>query len=86
MMNLKKHIKVGHINIKNRDIAKKIDKNNKIIFKIIAVDIPNKKERWAIEAQYAHDTKDIYWHTAPDQSLQYVFYDSIIICFNKHAC
>lgn len=63
---------------KYRDIAKKIDENNKIIFRIIALDIPNKKERWAVEAQYAHDTKAIYWHTAPGQSLQYAFYDSII--------
>lgn len=39
-----------------------------IIFKLIAIDIENKEERESIEAQYAHDTKAIFWSPAPGQN------------------
>ena len=55
---------------KKRDIAKYCsDLNSKPIFKVVVTDIINKDHREAIEAQYAHDNKSLFWNPAPGQSL-----------------
>ena len=55
--------------IKYRDIAKYSKENEKVIFKIIIDNVNDKEERFNIEAQYAHDTKALFWSTAPGQTI-----------------
>lgn len=43
--------------------------NNSLVIKIIASGIENKETREAIEAQYAHDTKALFWSPAPGQQI-----------------
>ena len=57
-----------YIKYKNMIIYEKEHGNNNILFKIIAKNIINKKERQNIELQEAHDTKALFWNLAPGQS------------------
>ena len=43
------------------------DASDKIIFKIIAININNLEKRLKIEAQYAYDNKSKYWAPQPGQ-------------------
>ena len=55
---------------KYRDMVKyeKNNGNNNIIFKLIVIDIQDEVILEAIEAQFAHDNKALFWNYAPGQA------------------
>ena len=55
---------------KKRDIAKYCSSlNTKPIFKVVSINIETKEQREAIESQYAHDNKAIFWNPGLGQKL-----------------
>ena len=58
---------------KYRDICKYAsDKDSSIVFKLVSVGVESKDERFAIEAQYAHDKKAVFWSPAPGQVVNHI--------------
>ena len=52
---------------KYRDIYEYAE--GEVVFKVIAEGVEDKETRQAIEAQYAHDKKAVFWSPAPGQSI-----------------
>lgn len=69
---------------KKRDIAKHcFNLNSKPIFKVVSTNIETKEQREAIESQYAHDNKSIFWSPGLGQKITKGFHSKPATFSNK---